>query len=149
MAIVEYLGGLPRRDVALSITATVQGGTVRLKRGGLIGGWLCQRFHPRTAFAAIGVGLAVVTCAMAVCPPTVTMYVVWNLIYGRGDRPALHRRKEIACKHGRAGIDREKKQHGLVVAQGIAWPRERALLVWPEPCLDQPVHVNEPLEGAR
>lgn len=42
MAIVEYLGGLPRRDQALSITVTVQGGTVRLKRGGLIGGWLCQ-----------------------------------------------------------------------------------------------------------
>jgi hypothetical protein len=42
MATVEYLGGLPHHDVALSITATVHGGTVRLKRGGLIGGWLCQ-----------------------------------------------------------------------------------------------------------
>jgi hypothetical protein len=42
MMTVEYLGGLPGRDAALSITAIVQGGAVRLRRRGLRGGWSCH-----------------------------------------------------------------------------------------------------------
>jgi PAT family beta-lactamase induction signal transducer AmpG len=56
--------------------------------GGLItavgcfaGGYLCQRFHPRTAYASIGLALAAVAVLMGVCPSTVSMYVVWSLIY--------------------------------------------------------------------
>ncbi len=45
------------------------------------GGWLCQRFAPRTAYAAIGLGLALVALGMAASPSTVAMYVVWNMLY--------------------------------------------------------------------
>lgn len=49
--------------------------------GCFAGGALCQRFHPRTAYAGIGLLLAVVAVAMGASPTTVTMYVVWNLAY--------------------------------------------------------------------
>jgi MFS transporter, PAT family, beta-lactamase induction signal transducer AmpG len=49
--------------------------------GCFVGGWLCTRMHPRTAYAAIGVLLSLVAIAMALFPATVTMYVVWNVIY--------------------------------------------------------------------
>jgi MFS-type transporter involved in bile tolerance (Atg22 family) len=52
--------------------------------GCFAGGWLCQRFHPRTAYVGIGLVLAAIAAGMAVCPATVTMYVVWNLIYSFG-----------------------------------------------------------------
>lgn len=45
------------------------------------GGWLCDRFHPRTAYAGIGVLLAIVSTGMALTPTTLTAYVVWNLAY--------------------------------------------------------------------
>lgn len=45
------------------------------------GGWLCTRFQPRTAYAAIGVLMAIVAAGMAVSPATVTGYVGWNLAY--------------------------------------------------------------------
>jgi PAT family beta-lactamase induction signal transducer AmpG len=49
--------------------------------GCFAGGYVCQRVKPRTAYAGIGLLLAVVAASMAVSPPTVTMYVVWNLVY--------------------------------------------------------------------
>ena len=45
------------------------------------GGALCQRIKPRTAYAAIGFFLAMITAGMAASPSTVTMYVAWNLLY--------------------------------------------------------------------
>lgn len=63
------------------------------------GGWLCDRFHPRSVYAAIGLGLAAVAVGMAVAPVDgswvipgtgyslpvgPTMYVGWNLIYSFG-----------------------------------------------------------------
>jgi MFS transporter, PAT family, beta-lactamase induction signal transducer AmpG len=52
--------------------------------GCFAGGALCQRIHPRTAYAGIGLALAAVAALMGVCPATVSMYVVWNLIYAFG-----------------------------------------------------------------
>ena len=49
--------------------------------GCFAGGWLCHRFAPRTAYALIGLALAAIAAGMAVSPATVTMYVVWNIIY--------------------------------------------------------------------
>jgi hypothetical protein len=52
--------------------------------GCFAGGWLCQRLAPRTAYAVIGVGLAIVAAGMAISPATVMMYVVWNMTYAFG-----------------------------------------------------------------
>jgi MFS family permease len=49
--------------------------------GCFVGGTLCQRFHPRSAYAGIGLGLAAVAVLMGVCPATVSMYIFWNLVY--------------------------------------------------------------------
>jgi hypothetical protein len=49
--------------------------------GCFVGGALCQRLHPRTAYASIGLALAAVAVAMGVAPATVAMYVVWNFVY--------------------------------------------------------------------
>jgi hypothetical protein len=49
--------------------------------GCFAGGYLCQRAHPRTAYAGVGLGLAVVGAVLALCPATVTTYVVGNLAY--------------------------------------------------------------------
>jgi MFS family permease len=49
--------------------------------GCFAGGWLCQRVAPRTAYAGIGLLLALVAAGMAACPATVLMYVAWNLFY--------------------------------------------------------------------
>jgi MFS family permease len=49
--------------------------------GCFAGGYLCQRFHPRTAYAGIGLALAAIAVLMGVCPSTVSMYVVWSLLY--------------------------------------------------------------------
>ena len=49
--------------------------------GCFAGGWLCQRYAPRTAYSFIGIGLALVSTGMALSPATVSMYVVWNLAY--------------------------------------------------------------------
>lgn len=42
MITVEYVGGLPGRDAALPVTVGVRHGAVRLKHGGLLGGWSCR-----------------------------------------------------------------------------------------------------------
>ncbi len=64
----------------------VQGlfGGVVVTAGCFAGGWLCDRFHPRNVYTAVGLALAIVAIAMGLSPATVTMYVVWNLIYSFG-----------------------------------------------------------------
>lgn len=52
--------------------------------GCFVGGAICQRVHPRTAYAAAGIGLAAITTAMAASPASVTMYVIWSVIYAFG-----------------------------------------------------------------
>jgi hypothetical protein len=52
--------------------------------GCFAGGWLCTRLAPRTAYAFVGVLLAVIATGMAFAPKTVTGYVVWNLVYAGG-----------------------------------------------------------------
>jgi uncharacterized membrane protein YfcA len=49
--------------------------------GCFAGGWLCQRIRPRTAYAGIGVLMAAVTTAMALCPNRVGFYVFFSLAY--------------------------------------------------------------------
>lgn len=53
--------------------------------GCFAGGWLCNRFHPRTAYATIGLVLALVAAGMAVWPATVHAYILWNLLYAFGE----------------------------------------------------------------
>ena len=48
------------------------------------GGWLCSRFHPRTAYAVIGLLLAAVATLMALAPATLVYYYVWNILYSFG-----------------------------------------------------------------
>jgi PAT family beta-lactamase induction signal transducer AmpG len=52
--------------------------------GCFAGGWLCNRFHQRTAYAFVGLVLALVAVGMAVWPATVHAYIVWNLLYAFG-----------------------------------------------------------------
>jgi len=52
--------------------------------GCFAGGWLCNRMRPRLAYPIIGLVLAAIATGMAVCPATVTMYVVWALAYAFG-----------------------------------------------------------------
>lgn len=63
--------------------ALVQGYTAGIITaiGCFAGGWLCDRMHPRTAYALIGLALAVVGAAMAVTPKTIGTYVAWSLTY--------------------------------------------------------------------
>lgn len=52
--------------------------------GCFAGGWLCDRLHPRTAYALIGLGLAAVAVAMGLAPATVEMYRFFSLTYSFG-----------------------------------------------------------------
>jgi predicted MFS family arabinose efflux permease len=49
--------------------------------GCFVGGWLCQRIHPRTTYALVGVLMATVTAAMAACPARVGFYIGFSLLY--------------------------------------------------------------------
>jgi PAT family beta-lactamase induction signal transducer AmpG len=49
--------------------------------GCFIGGALCRRFHPRIAYAGIGVVLAVVAMGMGLAPHGPMAYVVWSMLY--------------------------------------------------------------------
>jgi MFS family permease len=49
--------------------------------GCFAGGWLCQRIHPRTAYAIIGVAMAAVAAAMAGSPASVTTYIAFSMAY--------------------------------------------------------------------
>ena len=79
-AIAGYWGA-GAREVAL-----VQGllAGALMTAGCFVGGWLCDRLHPRTAYAAIGLALAFVAVGMGVSPATITMYVGWNMLYSFG-----------------------------------------------------------------
>jgi MFS family permease len=52
--------------------------------GCFVGGWICQRVRPRTAYAIMGVALAVIAAGMTASPRTIAMYVTWNLAYAFG-----------------------------------------------------------------
>jgi hypothetical protein len=52
--------------------------------GCFVGGWICQRVHPRLAYAGIGLGLGVIAIGMAMSPATVAMYVTWSFTYAFG-----------------------------------------------------------------
>jgi uncharacterized membrane protein YfcA len=52
--------------------------------GCFLGGWICNRMSAHSAYALFGIALAVIAAAMALSPATVTMYVVWNMIYALG-----------------------------------------------------------------
>jgi len=52
--------------------------------GCFLGGWACNRMNARAAYAVFGIVLAVIAAGMAVSPNTVSMYVVWNMIYALG-----------------------------------------------------------------
>jgi len=52
--------------------------------GCFMGGWVCNRMNPRMAYALFGIALAAVAAAMAASPATVSMYVIWNMIYALG-----------------------------------------------------------------
>lgn len=66
-----------------SEVAWVQGFTAGIVTaiGCFIGGWLCQRMHPRLAYPLIGVLMAFVAVLMALLPKTVNMYIALNLAY--------------------------------------------------------------------
>lgn len=66
-----------------SEVAGVQGFTAGIVTavGCFIGGWLCQRMHPRLAYPLVGVLMALVAVVMAVFPKTVAMYIALNLVY--------------------------------------------------------------------
>jgi len=49
--------------------------------GCFAGGYLCQRIRPRRAYLLIGVVMALTVAVFAVCPATITTYVVGNLGY--------------------------------------------------------------------
>ena len=52
--------------------------------GCFIGGWVCNRISAHTAYAIFGLALSVIALLMAISPATITMYVVWNMIYALG-----------------------------------------------------------------
>ena len=52
--------------------------------GCFIGGFLCRKFHPRVAYAGIGLILSVIAVAMALAPHGPTAYVVWSMTYALG-----------------------------------------------------------------
>lgn len=49
--------------------------------GCFLGGWVCQKMNSHRAYAIFGIALALVAIGMANSPATITMYVVWNMIY--------------------------------------------------------------------
>jgi MFS family permease len=52
--------------------------------GCFAGGWLCDRLHPRTAYAVVGGALSLIAVGIAVGPRTVEAYVAGNLVYAFG-----------------------------------------------------------------
>ena len=52
--------------------------------GCFIGGFLCRKFHPRAAYAGIGLILAVIAAGMGLAPHGPIDYVVWSMIYALG-----------------------------------------------------------------
>jgi MFS family permease len=80
-ASVAGLWGASSNEVAL--VQGLQAGLF-MALGCFIGGYACQRVHPRTGYALFGIVLALIAALMALSPATVTMYVVWNMAYAFG-----------------------------------------------------------------
>jgi MFS family permease len=49
--------------------------------GCFAGGWMCERWPPRTAYAAVGIVLAAIASGMALAPAGVPTYVVGSMVY--------------------------------------------------------------------
>ncbi|MFA6303680.1 MAG: MFS transporter [Legionella sp.] len=49
--------------------------------GCFLGGWICNLIDAHRAYCSFGILLAIISMIMALSPNTVTMYVVWNMIY--------------------------------------------------------------------
>jgi len=49
--------------------------------GCFLGGFLCQRIHPRAVYVAVGLAMSAVAVAMCLSAQTVDTYVGWNLVY--------------------------------------------------------------------
>jgi MFS transporter, PAT family, beta-lactamase induction signal transducer AmpG len=79
-AVAKYWGA---GSDQVALTQGVLSGVVTAA-GCFIGGFLCQRFHPRVAYAGIGLILAVIAVAMGVAPHGPMDYVVWSMIYALG-----------------------------------------------------------------
>lgn len=52
--------------------------------GCFLGGWVCNRLNAHSAYSIFGLALAAIAMLMAFSPATVTMYVIWNMIYALG-----------------------------------------------------------------
>lgn len=68
---------------AVALTQGVLSGLVTAV-GCFIGGWLCERVHPRTAYVAAGLLLGGVDLVMVAAPATVNMYVAISMVYSLG-----------------------------------------------------------------
>jgi MFS-type transporter involved in bile tolerance (Atg22 family) len=79
-AVAKYWGA-GSDEVAL--TQGVLSGIVTAA-GCFIGGFLCRKFHPRVAYASIGVVLAMIAVAMGLAPHGPMDYVVWSMLYALG-----------------------------------------------------------------
>ena len=56
-------------------------GAIVTSIGCFLGGWLCKRFHPRTAYALSGILLAAAGALFALGPMTESVYVVGSFLY--------------------------------------------------------------------
>ena len=52
--------------------------------GCFAGGYLCTRYHPRTAYVGNGLGMAAIAVAMGLAPHGPMDYVSWSMIYSFG-----------------------------------------------------------------
>jgi hypothetical protein len=68
---------------AVALTQGILSGVVTAV-GCFIGGWWCERVHPRTAYMAVGLLLGGVDLAMVAAPATVDMYVGISMVYSLG-----------------------------------------------------------------
>jgi hypothetical protein len=68
---------------AVALTQGVLSGVVTAV-GCFIGGWWCERVHPRITYAVIGLLLGGVDLAMVAAPATVDMYVGISMVYSLG-----------------------------------------------------------------
>jgi hypothetical protein len=68
---------------AVALTQGVLSGVVTAV-GCFIGGWCCERMHPRIAYAVVGLLLGGVDLVMVAAPATVDMYVGISMVYSLG-----------------------------------------------------------------
>jgi hypothetical protein len=68
---------------AVALTQGVLSGVVTAA-GCFIGGWWCERIHPRITYAVIGLLLGGIDLVMVAAPATVDMYVGISMVYSLG-----------------------------------------------------------------